>query len=201
VNWLFFVALIFSTTQAQEIIRKNDRLFLKTNTCSEGAAVVGDLDLWLKTSTPKKCITTYQQNQFCEHDITECVPEHVKRYQGVHASLRGPNCWNLALVMSQILPNLRYSDPEEISFYMQPPLCNSVPSGEKRSPGDIGLIRNVDSEKIGFGPKGEVHGFIYINNDLVYSKNGLGKENPYAIQSAEKMYSEYPLTLNSECHD
>jgi hypothetical protein len=132
----------------------------------------------------------------CEFDITQCVPDQLLLYQGVLPKECGPNCWNMALVFSHILPNLRYSTPEEMSFYMQPPLCRALKKGEQKYPGDVGAIRTISN-----GKDFEEHGFIYVNDALSYSKNGFTNTAAYSLQPAEQIYSLYGVSAGPDCRD
>ncbi len=130
----------------------------------------------------------------CKFDITDCVPDQVVKYHGANPKTDGPNCANLALVMSKILPSLRYSTPEEMSFYMRPPLCRQVKDGEQKEPGDIGAIREILD-----GDISESHSFVYISDQIAYSKNGSEKTTPYQLQSLNKIFSSYQVPARAEC--
>jgi hypothetical protein len=118
----------------------------------------------------------------------------VKKYQSVNPTFAGPNCWNLALVMKGILPNLRYSTPEEMAFYMQPPLCRQLKNNEAKMPGDVGAIRELNNSSTE-----EYHGFIYISEEVAYSKNGYMNANPYALQTLDNVFNVYGVTNKNEC--
>ncbi|MFZ4714820.1 MAG: hypothetical protein ACOYL6_13970 [Bacteriovoracaceae bacterium] len=119
-------------------------------------------------------------------DITDLVPNFVKEHQSVCPKNSGPNCWNGALVGSKILDNLRYTTPEEMNFWMTSPLCHEVDtSKEPLKPGDVIAVRN--------NPSSEVHGFIHISENLVFSKNGFYKGSPYSFQSPENVFNVYQV--------
>jgi len=164
----------------------SDSLFMEAKTCDEIDNEVKQLMIWTNKSENRSCkkpLNTVLENSTCYADISECVPEHVKKYHDTNPKSYGPNCYNLALVMSGILPSLRHSTSEEISYYMQPPLCSQLSSDEIKIPGDIGLIR--------FSNKDEVHAFIHISDKLVYSKNGVDTDSPFSIQKAENVNNKY----------
>lgn len=127
----------------------------------------------------------------CEAEITNCLPEHVKKYHGTRPQISGPNCWNLSLVVSGLNKYLRYSTPEEMSLLMGPPLCHAVKSGEDRKPGDVIAIRTPSGE--------EVHGVLFVSPNLVYSKNGSSKNSPYELQSLEAVMKLYHVPENEDC--
>ena len=202
----FIVTLSFSTcfafclsASALEVERRNERIFIKSSACSEVAEAAASLEQWLKVSKiHKDCPATRMSpakvGEVCEFDITQCVPDHVAKFQSATPKEYGPNCWNLSLVMTQILPGMRYSTPEEMAFYMRPPLCRQLTNDEKRRPGDIGAIRKSASQG-----GTEIHGFIYISEKLVYSKNGAFPLSPYSLQDTEPMLKGYGVPETSQC--
>ena len=124
----------------------------------------------------------------CKYDISNCLPEHVNKYFGLKPKQNGPNCFNLALVFKGLLPALRYSSSDEMSFYMASPLCRPLQAGEEVQPGDVGAIRRDMLHATQ-----EWHGFIFVSRDVVYSKDGVDKKSPFGLQSIEKMYKTYEL--------
>lgn len=184
---------------AQTLERIEDRLILKDTNCDRINKAQQSLKLWTesihKSRTCPPLNKVDKAGNTCFVEVTNCVPDHVKNYQGIKPEKNGPNCWNLSLVMKEILPGLRYSTPEEMAFYMRPPLCRSLKNNEKRMPGDVGAIRGIHGGQI----QEEIHGFIYISDDLVYSKNGFSAEAPYEVQPLEKMLDIYEVSKNEEC--
>jgi hypothetical protein len=196
---ILFLNILFtfqSFAQELKVERVNDELFLKGKNCELVKKQIMSLEQWNKVSSDKDCNISkgdYKEHilnnkKSCKVNISTCVPEHVKKYHSRSPEVYGPNCWNLSLVMANILPNLRLSTPEEMEFFMKPPLCRAIKENEKKLPGDIGAIRNEEGE--------EIHGFIYVSEELVYSKNGTNKASPYALQSINDMneiyFKEYP---------
>ncbi|WP_347358517.1 hypothetical protein [Bdellovibrio sp.] len=200
-RFLMLLALVVFGSEgfALEVAKHGGRLFV-TEACDQGGGVLRSLAAWsAKAQTGKKCNMlargeSMMDAKSCRYDITDCVPDHVVQYQGANPKLDGPNCWNLSLVMSKILPNLRYSTPEEMNFYMRPPLCRQLKDGEAREPGDVGAIREVSQ-----GGTTETHGFIYISEKLAYSKNGMSRKSPYALQTLENVYDVYDVPQQAVC--
>lgn len=127
----------------------------------------------------------------CEADITPCVPGLVSRYQGVYPRAVGPNCWNLALVNSGILPGLRYTTEQEMSFYLHSPMCRKLQDQERRA-GDIASIAKKSESQ-----HQEIHAFIYISDDIAYSKNGSAGDDPFGLQPMKDILSLYGAPPNS----
>lgn len=139
---------------------------------------------WTETTMNKRCPKISIQQITKEHvkcfaDLTSCLPDYVQKYQGQETQKEGPNCWNAVLVFSQILPGFRYTSPEEMNFYLNSPLCQSVAENE-RKPGDIGVYRNLNEKN----EKSEVHAFIYISDRMSFSKRNSSYMNPYEIISS-----------------
>ncbi len=201
------IALLILSTTANAKIRISKNLFgsysLYSNDCQELETEVNSIVDWYKHSEGKECsrprvyrdkFNKNSHNTNCRVTITKCLPEHVKKYNGTSPKTDGPNCWNLSLVMTGILPQLRYSTPEEMDFYMNPPLCRALQNGEDRKPGDIGAIRYGNGE--------EIHGFIRVTDNISYSKNGYVKQSPYELQSQKNVYDAYGINnMPKNCLD
>lgn len=196
-----FVLSSFAQLSAQEVRKEKERIILSDDSCDKVFSMSQALAKWsvstnskrvcpLGIKSPKINLTTKK----CEYDITDCVPEHVVTYHGANPAYAGPNCWNLALVMKAILPSLRYTTPEEMSFYMRPPLCRQLRNGEEKIPGDIGAIKDMTARS----PE-EYHGFIYISDDIAYSKNGFANTAPFALQPLENILNLYQVPELEEC--
>jgi hypothetical protein len=121
----------------------------------------------------------------CSVPIDGVAPEMVIAFHGLRAGRWGPNCWNAALVSAKILPVARFSPPEEMTFWMDSPLCRELAGAEAPRPGDIVAIRDQAAA--------EVHGFVYISDELAFSKNYLTTVAPYALQSPEQVFGEFPV--------
>lgn len=194
---IFFILLLSFNSYGLDFIKQGSRLLVTDSNCELATNVSRSLSDWTRQSSPNSCPpnlrTTTSGNQ-CQIDVTSCVPPTVLRLQGSNAKTEGPNCWNLALVMKGILPHLRFSSPEEMSFYMRPPLCRALRPNETKMPGDIGAIRTVSDNEVR-----ESHGFIYISEDVAFSKNGTHASAPYMLQSLENVYQTYQVPNQNEC--
>ncbi len=125
----------------------------------------------------------------CYFDIDPVTPNIVERSLEVDAGRWGPNCWNTALVAAKILPVLRYTPPEEMSFWTQSPLCQAVPRDEAPAPGDIAAIRDSSHT--------EVHAFTFVSEELAFTKNYLTTLAPYKLQSTPEVFAIFPVPF--EC--
>lgn len=180
---IFSILFIFTTQVIAATFHKvGDDIRMRAPNCDAFLLELEALKKWTQSTGKMTCDLSSVDfklyipsdiNPYCEGVVTDCVPDHVVKYQGVKSSLHGPNCFNLALVMKGLLPHLRHTPAEEMTHFMQAPYCHFVGKEEKLQPGDIGAFRK-DGE--------EVHGFIYISDNTVYSKNGEFKSQPYELQ-------------------
>lgn len=174
--------------------------------CDELKAEVEALRNWTQSlGESTQCHPNYNANEEskkCEVEISGCIPGHVKLFHENKPKFRGPNCWNLSLTMSKIIPSMRYSQPKEMSFYMRAPLCRGLKNGEAREAGDIGVIRRVNDRKL-LRPASfaEIHGFIYVSSKLAYSKNGMGEFIPFLLQDLDTVINKYKVPQRSECRN
>jgi hypothetical protein len=193
----------------QEITRVRDRIILSDRSCAVVMDVTKSLSDWMEKSIhdkskscPINLRSPVQKNGKCTYDITDCVPDHVVKYQGVNPKYQGPNCFNLTLVMNNILPALRYVSPDEVAFYLNPPICRELKNEEKREAGDIGAIRQITVNKERTGAMvDEYHAFVYISDKIAYSKNGYAQTSPYGLLPLEKVYELYNINKNKECRE
>lgn len=188
------------TSWAFDLYRMDSgRIALLEDTCEKATALTKSLDQWTKNSHENKNCPVNSQSPIqvegkCGYDITNCVPNQVVEFLGTTPKSNGPNCWNLALVMKNILPALRYSSAEEMNFYMTSPLCRQLNDGEEKIPGDVGAIRQASYT----GPA-EYHGFIYVSEDVAYSKNGFDKHNPYSLMPLDDVFKIYQVDESKDC--
>lgn len=178
-----------------------DEFFVRDANCDSVKEHIQILAKWTKSihrdsSCNVNAIKPKQKGEACVANVSKCLPKHVLNYQGKTPAYNGPNCWNLSLVMKEILPGLRYSTPDEMAYYMRPPICRNLAPDEKKQVGDVGAIRGVFE-----GLKEESHGFIYLSDDLSYSKNGFSKVAPYEVQSTEKVLSIYGVPKDPKCRE
>ncbi|MBF0315212.1 MAG: hypothetical protein HQK50_01230 [Oligoflexia bacterium] len=125
----------------------------------------------------------------CHLRLSHSFPEGVIDHLGSTPACDGPNCHNAAMAAGKIVPSKRYMTAEEVSFWLNSPLCKRLSLKEKLQPGDILEIRSQYKER---GSK-EVHSFTYISDDLVYTKNGYSKRQSYVLESLDNVLSLYQV--------
>lgn len=121
----------------------------------------------------------------CSLGVGPVAPDLVNEFHGARARRWGPNCWNAALLSAKILARPRFTSPEEMTFWLESPLCRRLGAGEAPRPGDLVAIRDRAGQ--------EVHGFVYLSPELSFSKNLVSPAERYALQSPEAVYAVFPV--------
>lgn len=127
----------------------------------------------------------YSPSNQCDLERSACVLQKANELGEFSSQSGGPNCFNLVLKISGLLPALRHSTSSELEFYLRSPLCRKRRPHEA-TPGDIGVVETQDNK--GWGPS---HAFIEIGNGMVYEKGGHPKEAPYRLLSKKSALSGY----------
>ena len=163
--------------------------------CNKITSELNALKTWTSTVDGRNCnlptVLTVTEG-LCSADITECLPRRVAKYHGIIFQIGGPNCFNTALVFAGLLPALRTSARSEFAEFMNSPLCKLVPPDDRQKPGDIVAIRfpslSARSKNKNYQ---EWHAFIYVSDEMSFSKNGENKEDPYILTSTKSVFNEY----------
>ncbi|MEW6058019.1 MAG: hypothetical protein AB1540_15540 [Bdellovibrionota bacterium] len=116
------------------------------------------------------------------------LPEPFKHLNGRHAPQWGPNCHNTALVFSGLASHLRFTEADEILFWLSSPLCREVRTDEKLHYGDIGQIWSSESST------GLYHSFIHISTNEVFSKRGVWTQDPFLLEHKDDLFKEFIRT-------
>jgi len=109
----------------------------------------------------------------------------VLKLDGIAPRHDGPNCWNVSLVASGTLPALRHTRAEEFSYYLDSPYCRQLLANEITA-GDLGVVRELKH-----GSLHEIHAYVHVSADLVFSKNGTGSDSRYLLQPQQEMERIY----------
>ncbi len=163
---IFLIAIFLISPNAHsdslQFSRENDKIIVRGLTCGEIEKELPNFRLWVeKIKHPPTCEYKKIPGNKCGYDITECVPDHVRQYEGKSGKIEGPNCTNLALVMGQLIPHLRYASGDEFAFFLRPPLCEEIDPAAPKKAGDIGaLVVKSDVEPM------VLHGFIYVSENV-----------------------------------
>jgi len=125
----------------------------------------------------------------CSIMITNIIPDDLKDLEGQCSSTYGPNCFNTALVDQGMIKHRRIVSTEELKFWINSDLCKERKEDEQLRPGDLLVISH--------GEELPLHGFIYISDDLVYSKGGPDNKAKYELTSYDSMFTNYSIPI--EC--
>lgn len=189
----FLVLFLIAATPclALQITRQHNEIYLNDLPCEKLAPLLKGLSLWsAKINGTKTCseeAAKPTENQMCQVEVSQCIPEKLKEYLGKTADKGGPNCFNAALVFSGILSNLRGSTADEIEFYMKEPLCRKKAKSESPEAGDLGLISRGAAHQKPFVS----HAFIYLSDDFVFEKSSQFKTDPYTLKERSETIAEY----------
>jgi hypothetical protein len=141
------------------------------------------------------CPTNHNSEESnCTLNIQSLLTPEVKSTLGFCSSEDGPNCWNMALKFSGILPYLRYTTENEIAAWLNSPLCEPVPQASLPLPGDLVVIRENYTDDFA-----ESHAAIYITPDLIFTKNGNSRNSVYQFQPLQTLYRTYDLRKFTDC--
>lgn len=175
-----------------QVIKKGEDIYLTGNDCAILEKESSALEEWSKNlkEDPKNSSKCECAKSICKKKVNAQLPKIVNATQFEKPNSSGPNCWNASLVAAKIIPQLRYSTPQEISFWLNSPLCREKKVNEALAPGDIIAIVT----KAGH----QHHGFVYVSENLSFSKNGVENENPYSLQDPKSVFSKYQVSPKCE---
>lgn len=108
--------------------------------------------------------------------------EVVDELRETSSHVDGPNCWNGALVAAGVLKNKRFINPDEWLFHLEQS-CREIDGPE---PGAVGRLFHPED--------GEVHGFIHLNEKMIFEKLGEDKQHGYQVVTYEEMLTQYGKT-------
>ncbi len=97
---------------------------------------------------------------------------------GTSSHIDGPNCWNGALYVAEVIDSKRYVDPSEWLTLLKLN-CTEVQYPKE---GSIGRL---------YSDKAEVHGFIHLSDSLIFAKHGMDVKDGYKIMSYKEMLGQY----------
>lgn len=173
------------------LLRNSDnRLILSGDTCDEVLEEATNFKLWKARLEGKDDLVVKGQikiQQGCKIDVTDDIPKFILQYHDTNSIYNGPNCFNFALVVAGLLPGLKPTSNEEFDVFINSPLCQRVHNKNLLRAGDIGVYssKNSKTDATVFN-----HGFIYISDKLVLSKNDQSVRAPYSVQETQAMYNQ-----------
>jgi hypothetical protein len=179
-----FAAEMRNNIQVERIENNEIQLTAKCENIENKIASILELNKLSPISTP---ITEMGQG-LCSANITKIIPKRIVDLPDTTTAHPGPNCWNTSLFTQKVVQSRRFTSENEMTYWMNSPLCRELVINEVERPGDIIAIRvnNADAFL-------EMHGFIYLTDDFSFSKSGFDPQFPYELTSSEYVYQVFAL--------
>ncbi len=146
-NFLISICVIFFSMHAlaQDFTTSRGpggELILTGSNCSALLKQREAICEWKKTED--KISTPLKESSSCKIvsgksvlSISTCLPKFTKEYHQKKLSNFGPNCWGTAMSFSQISTVPRFIWSEEMSYWLESPLCRKLGADESFRPGDV----------------------------------------------------------------
>jgi hypothetical protein len=167
-------------------------IFLKAPLCSDLREPLLALKQWTQSlgESPASLSSPQQEDSFCAVSLKGLLPQRVQALQGYKPISAGPNCWNTSLVTAKLIQKNRFSNPQEMSFWMNSPYCKKVGPNELLIAGDVMAMRTLPKNSASLQNFEESHGMIYITPQLVFSKN-TSLKSFFELQSAHLIFQTF----------
>ncbi|MGE3974846.1 MAG: hypothetical protein AB7F59_10005 [Bdellovibrionales bacterium] len=121
--------------------------------------------------------------------LSPAVQSFMNKMNGVELLGDGPNCWGTALALGGLTSAVRYATFDEITFWMNSPLCQKILPADA-STGDILIIREGFTEK---------HAALVITKDLIFEKQAFNSGTPFRFRELLRVTTE-DYNVAPECH-
>jgi hypothetical protein len=186
-----------------QVVRQSSNQILLTAQCEAIGTLLSGLNVLkvrLGNQSTKMPLINQIENSLCSSEISTLIPTKILELHDTTTAYPGPNCWNTSLYTNKIVQSRRATAEEEMTYWMNSPLCRELLSDEAELPGDIIAIRNNQIDK-----PIEMHGFTYITKAFSFSKSGFDIQFPYELTSSEYVYHLFALgeyedyKANPEC--
>ncbi|MBP7845054.1 MAG: hypothetical protein KA116_09580 [Proteobacteria bacterium] len=202
---LFLFVPILHAFAEVVVVNSVGRAVLRGENCDELKREAAAIESWKQTVEAKKvnakleCQKT-KRGTF-ELDVTSLIPDFAKPYYGKCVASHGPNCWNAALVSAGLAFTIRHSFFTEFHHQINSPLCRELKANEVPRAGDIVAIRNKEisphekeAAKLYGASLSESHAYVYVSDNLCFSKNDNSTETPYVLQNSKNVNEVYGLS-------
>lgn len=115
-----------------------------------------------------------------------CTTGAFLELDGTTSHVKGPNCFNGALVAAQVLQYKRFVDPDEMQIHLSEN-CQEIVGSE------FGALGRIYHEADNL----EVHAFLHLDESNIFAKHGENIRSGYEVMSYDKMFKQYGRT--KEC--
>lgn len=188
---LIHFSIITSASEVSVKTTNKKEIFLQGSDCKKLRKSEDDILNWTEKVEDHRPKSTdcFCKDEVCSINVTNSVPLFARKWHGVLSKTLSGNCWNTMFNANGILPFTRMTYPEELRFLLNSPIiCKERPVSEPNQSGDMILIRHNDTDE----NEREIHGFVYINDELAFQKEGLGGGEP--IEVIESRYAFENIT-------
>ena len=147
--WLLLICLhiscvVFADSEDGISHGPHDELVITGANCAELYKQQDALCKWKQSLDPSFNLSTASlgvcqtgSNHQATLKILSCLPEFTQKYTDKKMHHDGPNCWGTAMSFHGNSIKPRFVWPEEISYWMESPMCRKLSVGEAKLPGDV----------------------------------------------------------------
>ncbi len=113
------------------------------------------------------------------------LPQRAQVLAGIRSSTDGLNCWGTTLYTAGLRKHVTYASDKEFTRTLDSKnLCRKLNVGEKIIAGAVGAIRSDIN-----GSLEELHGFLVLNGDAIFTKKDFTYQTTSEIRSMKKDFS------------
>jgi len=117
--------------------------------------------------------------------LESILPPFIRKRVGSYGTVSGPSCYNSGICVNRGNRfQVEYNSVSELNNVISNEYVKVPRLGSFRT-GDLILFYSVS-------PKNAIHVATYIDEEIVFTKNGINKFNPYIFQRREDVESAYP---------
>lgn len=167
-----------------------DKFVLVTRSIELNRQLQGELKSWLEASGEKATSEPVEFAGFpaegaIAFDVTGILPKFAREYHW-RDTTRG-NCWGVACLATGLARGVTSMNDAEFTLLLESDLVKRVTSRDQLKPGDLIAIRAASKHRT---LESEIHGAVYVSDNLMFSKNGAG-EGPLRLQDSNEVLYTY----------
>ena len=135
-KWIFGLLITANAFGAVGIsYSPTNDLILTSKSCSELQAQSEAICAWSKKPQVRNTCRKTQSGYALT--VSSCLPDFVKQFQNKKNVRSGANCWGTALSFKKHAIKPRFIWSQEMTYWLNSPLCRKLSVGEKKMPGDL----------------------------------------------------------------
>lgn len=180
-----------------QVTRENGNIYFRDTNCETLETQAKAFLSWKLRLNEKpgeyKC--ECNASNHCQILANPILSDFVKRVYGTANTCEGPNCWNASLLATKVITSPpRHTTESEMAFWAKSPFCKERPLSEKTLPGDLILIRENSTSFKGT----EIHAFVYVTDQLTFTKDGPEVTVPYLFKPLEAVLKDNKI-VDQKC--